>query len=257
MTARWPLLLAIALIACDEEPAPSPADASPDMVDMTGLADMSAPRFPTGSTCKPPAAATDAPCAESEDCGPHMWCQNNRCAPAAPRGEPCSDGVFCAAGLACAFPDTSCGDVPGEGDACALTRLGPFGCPQGLGCRDGLCGPLPAAGEPCAMDNRCAAGLGCDFTPAGSVCATPRGVGEPCQNDQICAAGASCDYRMNRCAAHLATGDLCTLGNECGPQGACLPADAAAETFRCLPLPTADQPCIDACADDLSCVRDR
>lgn len=260
-----PLLLLTALACADDAPPAGmsaqdmPADMTLDMSsDMSSDMPSDMPSegpFPTGSTCRTPAGVTGAPCAESEDCGPNAWCDAGACAPAAGRGEPCSDGVFCAEGLACAFPDTVCGDVPGQGDACALTRFGPFGCPEGLGCSGGTCGPLPGAEAPCTMDNRCQPGLGCDFTANGSVCRAPRGAGEPCENDQICAAGLFCDYGAGRCAALYALGASCTLGNECGPQADCLPADPARLTFRCYPLPGLDQPCLAQCADALVCAK--
>lgn len=257
-----PLLL-LAALACSDDPPPAdmpPSDMAAEMPpdlshDISSDISNEGP-FPTGATCRVP-AVMGAPCSQSEDCGPHAWCDAGACALAAGRGQPCSDGVFCAAGLACAFPDTVCGDVPGEGEPCALTRLGPFGCPEGLGCSDGICSPLPGAEAPCTMDNRCQPGLGCDFTAHGSVCRTPRGAGEPCENDQICADGLFCDYVAGRCAAFYALNASCKHGNECGPQADCLPADADRRTFRCYPLPGLDQPCIDQCADGLVCAQVR
>ena len=93
----------------------------------------------------------------------------------------------------------------------------------------------------------CAPGLGCAFEGADNVCRPRRTAGGECQNDETCADGHFCNFRDNRCEANRAVGALCSDGNECGPDGACLPDPVF--TFRCAPRPGDGETCFLADCD--------
>jgi len=210
-------------------------------------------------TCRPP--ATEGTCRYDEDCAMGHFCAidteagdtDGLCTPAGAAGETCGNGVVCAVGLACDMWGGVCGALPGSGETCAQGPMGPVVCEAGLSCLDGTCGAPPGDGMACAMGApNCAAGLGCAFETEGSFCRPRRAPGGECQNDQTCADGGFCNFSENRCEAIRAVGDLCTDGNECGTDGACLPD--ADFTFRCAPRPGDGGTCLlDDCQAGLIC----
>jgi hypothetical protein len=112
---------------------------------------------------------------------------------------------------------------------------------------------VPGEGEPCAVgDVRCEAGLGCHVEGVDSVCRARLPVGESCQLDDSCSAGSFCDFGVSRCTAFFAAGETCTDGNECGPEGACVPDATGA--FRCVSQPGLGEACfLDQCEAGLAC----
>lgn len=197
------------------------------------------------------ACSDDLACVATEFCG-----DDGRCAPEPSAGEACGAGAACAEGLGCAMspPDEgTCQPLPALGEPCAGGRSGPFLCSAGLACRDGVCGQPPEANERCAVGEVvCADGLGCHVEGAESLCKPRVGAGAPCGLDDSCGAGLFCDFQQGECAAFYAEGSACSGGNECGPEGACVPDAEAA--FRCVPRPGLGGACfLDSCADGLYC----
>jgi len=216
-----------------------------------------------------------AACVGDAGCQPGYTCLQNLCTASPGPDEPCASGTGCALGLACRFEGEqagTCGPLPGKGDPCALDVNGPFVCGPGLACMADLfvCNDPPVGGEPCANPNLCARDdfngdgkvpdIACDFTADGSFCALRKGVDEPCQNDQICGEGLYCDYTAGACKSVYPLGTNCAVGNECGPDAACIPN--AAGDLACRPLPGVGDACLFDCqpgawchakASDLSC----
>ena len=204
----------------------------------------------TGSACQ-----FDAQCAATDYCvlSPPDQSSGN-CGPRPGLGEACGNGVACAVGLGCELATTLCAALPTAGSPCAAGPDGPFLCADGLGCfADGGCGPLPAEGEECSIGlPNCQPGLGCAFEGAASICRVPVGEGSPCQNDFTCETGLFCNFEFGMCAAYFTEGTPCSAGNECGPDGACLPDENF--IFRCAPTPGEGDACfLDECIGDLSC----
>lgn len=202
------------------------------------------------------------PCESGESCAAGLACdpESSACVAAPGEGEPCADGVLCGAGLACDFGTGVCGSIPGDGEPCALGPSGPVVCADGLACLasstgpfEAVCTSLPGDGETCSIDNRCAAGLGCDFSPEGSLCRPLRGVGGRCEADHICEDGTYCEFSELECTAYLEVGAPCNDGNECGPQGSCMPISANA--FACAPLPRIGDRCLFDCEAGAVCAR--
>lgn len=197
-------------------------------------------------------------CTGDEGCVEGEYCAAETCAPSPGLGLACGNGVACAAGLACRFTgagEGTCQPMPGDGEPCALGTFGPILCGDGLACREGTCGAPPGDGEPCAMGVPfCADGLGCFFEGPMSVCRPRAGAGAECGTDDSCGAGLFCDFGEGRCAPFFAVGEVCTDGNECGPDGACVP-DETATTFRCVPRPGEGDACFldDTCDPGFAC----
>ncbi len=223
-----------------------------------------------GDACAPSADCGDLVCAASarkvcmarapgnacqwdDDCVAAEYCAGDACVPLPGDGQPCGNGVACAAGLGCGSESAMCGALPGDGAPCALGVMGPLLCVDGTTCRDGVCGPIPGEGAACAVGTpACAPGLGCAFGPEGSFCRVPGTEGTRCENDPTCAAGLYCEFTENACRPVREVGMPCAAGNECGPTGACLPD--ATFTFRCAPVPQLGDACFLAdCAPGLSC----
>lgn len=198
----------------------------------------------------------DTQCAVTEYCALAPPDQSSgTCGPRPGLDEACGNGVSCADGLGCNQVTVVCEPLPEEGEACAAGPDGPFLCAPGLGCfPDDGCAPLPAEGEACAIGfPNCEAGLGCAFEADGSFCRAPVGEGMPCQNDPTCEAGLFCNFADGTCTAHFADGTPCSAGNECGPDGACLPDETF--IFRCAPAPGEGDACfLDECTGDLRCL---
>ncbi|MFO0547346.1 MAG: hypothetical protein U0271_03100 [Polyangiaceae bacterium] len=204
------------------------------------------------STCNAKVGASAA-CVSTDDCQSGLGCDDatKTCVALPQTGEPCFAGTTCAPGLACEMDFGNCGPIPGQGEPCGFGPNGPSVCDTGLGCLEGTCGPLPLEGEACTTDYRCSGDLGCDFTPNGSFCVTRRLEGGDCQNDSVCADGLHCDFTVAKCAADYAFGVACSAGNECGPNGSCLPGDGGG--FACAPMPGLDDLCLGECQAGLSC----
>ncbi|MBK8257104.1 MAG: hypothetical protein IPK82_31090 [Polyangiaceae bacterium] len=132
--------------------------------------------------------------------------------------------------------------------------MGPFICKDPFGCINGTCGALPGDGEACTGDSRCAEGLGCDFTADGSFCVPLKDAGGSCQSDRTCKPGLYCEFSKNECTPVLPVGSPCNDGNECGPQGSCLPGSGGA--FECAPIPLQGERCLFDCAAGLTCAPD-
>jgi len=175
------------------------------------------------------------------------------CTPAPGATEPCGNGVTCEAGLGCNLSSTLCEALPEESSPCAAGPQGPFLCAAGLGCFPDACAPLPGLGEECSIGlPNCEAGLACAFEVDGSICREPVGEGEGCANDASCQEGLFCNFEEGLCRNHYDEGDPCSAGNECGPEGACLPD--ATFLFRCAPAPAKGGTCfLDECISDLRC----
>jgi hypothetical protein len=201
-----------------------------------------------------PAAALGETCSYAEDCLAGAFCDGGTCAALPGSGAPCADGVLCAEGLACELASGTCGNVPGEGDPCALGVLGPFVCDAGLACLGDTCGAMPSEGQTCgAGTNACADGLGCEFKTDGTNVCVPRvGPGAACTNDSQCSAGSYCEFSTMLCRPVANTGESCEDGNECGPDGACVPASPGGN-FVCAPTPSLGDLCFDACGEGLVC----
>lgn len=193
-------------------------------------------------------------CDEDAACIAGLRCEGGACVANPGLGEPCVNGVLCAAELACDTDNGTCKPLPGAGQACGFAIDGPYVCAPPLGCVDNVCGPLPQAGASCTVDNRCAAGLGCDFTPDGSICVPLKAAGGSCQTDRTCDVGLYCDYTAGQCAAVRPSGAPCKDGNECGPEGTCVPVGGG--VFECAPRPTAGERCVFDCAAPLHCGSD-
>lgn len=204
------------------------------------------------------------PCQSDEVCAAGTYCsdETEQCTALPGDGEPCAKGVLCGPELACAEDFGSCGPLPGLGAPCAFGLFGPTLCAADLGCVDGTCAPLPGPDQPCTLDNRCddldldgdglGGDLGCDFRADGSFCVPRRPEGGDCQNDLVCQGGLFCDFSDGTCAQVYAVGTPCSLGNECGPAGSCIPDDTG--DFACQPL--GDEPgdaCFLECGGDLWC----
>lgn len=205
------------------------------------------------------AISPGASCTGDEGCIDGEYCADGTCTAAPGEGVACGNGVACAGGLACVVmpgPDEgTCQPLPTSGEACALGTFGPFVCAAGLACRDRFCGAIPGDGDDCAVgDVRCAEGLGCAVEGERSVCRARVGDGEPCMLDDTCEAGTYCDFSETLCRPLLAAGEICRAGNECGPNGACVP-DETATTFRCTPRPSEGEACFldDSCGPGLVC----
>lgn len=203
-----------------------------------------------GSDCQ-----FDTQCAASDYCVLAPPDQSSGvCGPRPGLGEPCGNGVACEVGLGCELESVLCEALPEEGSPCAAGPDGPFLCAPGLGCfPDEGCAPLPAEGEACSIGlPNCEPGLGCAFEAEGSICRVPVGVGSPCQNDMTCEADLFCNFADGTCTPHFAVGTPCSAGNECGPDGACLPD--ANFIFRCAPAPGEGDACfLDECTGGLTC----
>ncbi len=198
------------------------------------------------------------PCRFDDDCPATQWCEvdsenKGTCRPGGANGESCANGTVCLEGLACDAISGDCGPLPTTGEPCALSRIGPFVCADGLACLDGTCGSPPGNGQPCAQGTpACAAGLGCAFESEGSTCRPKAGAGAECQNDDTCQDTMFCDFGINQCTSFLVAGERCTDGNECGPGGACLPDEAF--DFRCAASGEVGDECfLDDCSGDLLC----
>ncbi len=185
------------------------------------------------------ACSTDSMCSGTDYCDDAA----EVCTPAPADGQPCGNGTRCAAGSGCGFMTGQCAPLPTDGQPCALAVTGPFLCADGLGCSAGVCGALPGLDERCTVDNRCADDLGCDFA-AESRCAPRRSSGG-CMSDHICEDGLFCDLSALECTGVRDSGESCADGNECGPQGACIPDEA--RNFTCRPLPGPAEPCFFSC----------
>ena len=189
-------------------------------------------------------------CAEAFHCD----AQTMLCVVLPSQGQPCADGFACAAGLGCADGVGTCEVLPGEGQPCAS---GQRFCADGLGCResDQTC-QFPAAaglGDVCLLnppDVLCADGLGCDFGANGSICRAKTGVGGVCNTDRTCEASTYCEFSTLTCTPRLADGAPCEDGNECLVSSTCAQTPQGP---RCTPIPGRDEPCEDACVDDLAC----
>ncbi len=206
--------------------------------------------------CRP--KVVGAECTGDEACIADEYCDNGGCTPSPGLDAPCGAGVACAADLACRIApgpkEGTCQPLPTSDEFCALGRLGPFQCEAGLACSNRRCGPVPVEGEPCAGGElRCADGLGCHVEAAQSVCRVRVSEGKACGLDDSCATGLYCDFGESRCARFLTPGEVCTDGNECGTEGACVPGDAG--VFRCVTRPIANEACFldDTCAGGLFC----
>ncbi len=209
--------------------------------------------------CVPPSAGDacqfDTQCAAADYCvlAPPDQSSGN-CGPRPGLGDACGNGVACAVGLGCHLDSVLCEALPEEGSPCAAGPDGPFLCAEGLGCfADEGCAPLPAEGEECSIGlPNCQPGLGCAFEGVASICREPVGAGSPCQNDPTCDTGLFCNFADGTCTAHFADGTECSAGNECGPDGACLPDETF--IFRCAPAPGEGDACfLDECTGDLTC----
>lgn len=208
--------------------------------------------------------AETTPCQSDEVCIAGTYCsdETETCTPLPGDGEPCAKGILCAEGLACAGDFSACGPLPGLGAPCGFGLFGPILCAGELGCIDGTCSPLPGPDQPCTLDNRCddldldgdgqGGDLGCDFQVSGSFCVARRDAGGICQNDLVCKDGLFCDFATLECSPVYETGVACSLGNECGPVGSCIPNDVG--DFACQPLGSAPgDPCFLECGGDLWC----
>ncbi len=201
-----------------------------------------------------PAAGSGEGCANSGDCVGSSWCDAGFCEPLPELDEPCALQVYCAPGLACDWDSGMCRPLPGLGEACAFGEMGPFVCAEGLACLGDVCGPLPQEGETCGSGNHaCGPGLGCSFNTDGtSTCEPQVGAGFPCTNDRQCTYGTYCEYSLNLCASWVAWGNSCNDGNECGPEGSCLPRTAGGG-FVCAPMPEVGEACYLECVPDAVC----
>ena len=196
----------------------------------------------------------DTDCRVSEYCAlPEGPAPSGTCTLAPGTDEPCGNGVSCSAGLGCNLTTSICEALPEEGSPCAAGPDGPFLCAEGLGCFPDGCAPLPGLGEECSIGlPNCEVGLACAFEVDGSFCREPVGDGGTCANDASCQEGLFCNFEESRCRAYYAAGEVCSAGNECGPEGACLPD--ATFIFRCAPAPDEGDACfLDECIGDLRC----
>ncbi|MCB9730706.1 MAG: hypothetical protein H6746_19705 [Deltaproteobacteria bacterium] len=201
-------------------------------------------------------------CQGDSECAAGQFCDGGDCQPAPGLDQPCGNGVACQPGLACGFSGKGGGPTEGEGlcrplpqngAPCALGEQGPFVCAEGLACLEGTCGPAPGDGQACAVGAiRCAEGLGCHYEGEASVCRPRLDAGGECQLDDSCQSGLFCDFSQLRCEPYYAANAACSAGNECGPQGACVPD--ADQRFRCVPRPGLGDPCfLPECRDGLLC----
>ncbi len=246
---------ATTLICDDGLCAPGASLADPcDGPDVCGVGSACG-RAPENRVCADP-DAQGAPCEEGT-CAPGLACgiDSAVCEALPGEGAACLDGARCGAGLTCRFDTTTCVTPPGQGEPCL--GIADRRCADGLGCReaDDTCedAATATAGEPCLItggDYLCADGLGCDFAADGSFCIAPGGAGDPCTNDRVCGAGTYCEYSTLACTERRADGAPCEDGNECAAGSSCalLP-----DGWTCAPIPGADAPCLDVCADGLVC----
>ncbi|MBI5610356.1 MAG: hypothetical protein HY902_15875 [Deltaproteobacteria bacterium] len=209
-----------------------------------------APRLGAGKTCT-----------QDGECQSDLWCDSatKLCTARPGIGSPCANGVLCAPGAVCQDGTQTCVAMPGEGQACGMGEFGPFLCGPGLVCKTDafVCSKPPSAGAPCSNHANCSPSAGkdkdalvCQFGPNGSQCVAKQPIGAKCEND-ICQEGAFCSFQTGACAAIYAAGTPCKDGNECGPQGSCVPDKTG--TLRCAPMPGAGQDCLFECQDGLYC----
>jgi hypothetical protein len=205
------------------------------------------------SSCEQPGPLGSA-CNDTAQCAGDAFCNTTTlaCETRPGLGEACGDGLWCSDGLACSFEDATCIPIPQRGEACALGLFGPFTCAEGLACVARLCDDPPGEGEPCAGNTICAAGLGCAFEGTESLCRTKRSAGESCDNDSICETGTHCNFAAQECRTNFEAGAGCAQGNECGPDGSCMPTDDG--TFACGAMPGEGDACFLECGDGLACV---
>lgn len=194
------------------------------------------------------ACVFDGDCLASQYCdGATTLCTDK------PASGPCGNGAACAVGTACGGDPRECRALPTAGQECADGSSGPVMCATGLACNNNICGELPAEGDACAIgEPACGPGLGCAFESEGSFCRVPAPADSACQNDATCASGLFCDFGTGTCQAFLARGDACSDGNECGPGAACLPNEN--NLFECADEPGVGGRCfIGDCAAGLAC----
>jgi hypothetical protein len=209
-----------------------------------------------------PQKADGAPCTQDGECLSGLTCQEGKCQPLPGLGLPCANGTGCANGLACSQEKQTCEAMPSDGQPCAMGEMGPFVCGEGLACQADtfVCKPPPGKGEACANPSKCSQAdvtgdgkggdLACAFGPSGSFCVLKLAEGDKCEND-ACQDGLFCSYTLGKCAKVLATGEKCKDGNECGPQGSCVPDGVG--TLRCAPMPKQGEGCLFDCSPGLYC----
>lgn len=211
------------------------------------------------NSCQPKLAQGKA-CLQDSQCDDSTWCDpaSQTCAALPSAGQPCANGVRCAAGLGCGDAGT-CEPLPAAGKPCALGEFGPMLCAPGLVCKTDamVCSEPPVAGAACNSHANCSPSAGkdpgalvCAFGPKGSTCVQRLPKGATCEND-VCQAGLFCDFSSNSCAPVVASGGKCSAGNECGSDGACVPDDLG--QLRCVPLPKQGEACMFECAAGLFC----
>lgn len=175
-----------------------------------------------------PLKGVNAPCANSRECAPDLWC-DQVCKQRGAIGDACAFDAdrltTCAPGLAC--------DVPpflDQRGVCILPQPQGGPCRYHWSCGPGLtCWDLDFSGfpnEPPANPGTCAppapAGLGCQFTPYAVF------LGDPCESGTAC-------QQDNLCGKRPVLGDLChPLAQSCGGQEVyCKPSETAADQGTC------------------------
>ena len=217
--------------------------------DVNGCGPRAACAVPVSLRCQAQRGET-SPCTADRECVLSAACVEGACTALPGLDQPCANGTGCAKHLACRFSDGTCQPVPVDGQMCALGSVGPVVCASGLACLAGVCGPAPGQGQPCGLEGVCAAPWACFWDGANATCDAAVGAGALCTHDAECATGLFCNLGTLVCQGWLAVGSPCVNGNECGPDGSCIPD---ANGAHCRPLPGAGQTCLFDCSAGLFC----
>ncbi len=190
-------------------------------------------------------------CESTPQCAEGNTCDRTtkKCKKLAKQGETCRSGSDCGAGLGCDTKTSQCVTLPTEGKACLF---GVKECAAGLSCYtqkkgQGVCQRPTQEGTPCTKDTNCETGLGC----SSDRCTKLPTVGQKCLNGRLCL-NSYCDSTIT-CKNYVPSGGSCRVGNECGPQGACI--QKGPKTLVCAPIPKAGESCLTTCASGLFCKR--
>ncbi len=172
------------------------------------------------------AVETLVQCEQDIDCGPSMFCDNQRtCQPKLANGELCQSDALCASGLclndACAAPlgagqacaeDRACAAGPCTDGVCRQSCVDDPECGQGAYCEDNLCEPQLDNGQECTDRDQCLSSFCPASGPQENRCTTP------CDNHDDCTGQTYC--QINVCSPLGAAGDTCDENAAC-TSGAC------------------------------------
>ncbi|MFO0749811.1 MAG: Dickkopf N-terminal cysteine-rich domain-containing protein [Myxococcota bacterium] len=212
----------------------------------------------TRQTCEAPTGTavcqSDADCKADEFCGATATFEGPLCGPLPHIAEPCAGGFRCGPGLACDITNGFCAVLPGEGERCGFSELGPVACAAGLTCHnDGLCGPLGKLNEVCTFNAAsCEDGLTCDFDGLGTPrCVPKKVVGDTCQSDLSCIDAAACDFSTFTCQLRHQEGERCDDKRPCLAGLDCV--DVEPGDTRCATVDGEGDPCASRCPAGLRC----